>query len=286
MNMTLMTITRHTDATSFLTRTQAALLEQETAHNLMLGIALRLQKHPERIECQPYLTTVEEGDDLVAAAIMTPPHNVVVFSRRGADPAVWRPVAESLLRENWSIPGVLGPAETSEAFARVWTGLTSRSYRPGMFMRVYELRQVIPPANPGGGMRLATEADTDLVARWALGFVQDTGIHDPPDQAVKSAKQKIADRQLYIWEDGAPVSMAAEARPCVRGTTVSFVYTPPEHRRKGYAAACVADLSQKLLDSGYEFCSLFTNLANPISNSIYQKIGYRPVCDFNEYLFE
>ena len=98
---------------------------------------------------------------------------------------------------------------------------------------------------------------------------------------------KIADRLLYLWDvGGVPVSLAGGTRPGVHCISVGPVYTPPEHRCRGYASACVAALSQHLLDAGWEFCTLFTDLANPTSNSIYQKIGYRPVCDFNEYLFE
>ena len=49
--------------------------------------------------------------------------------------------------------------------------------------------------------------------------------------------------------------------------------------------ATVAALSQLLLDSGRKFCFLFTDLSNPTSNHIYQAIGYRPVCDVDEYRF-
>ena len=66
---------------------------------------------------------------------------------------------------------------------------------------------------------------------------------------------------------------------------VNAVYTPPEQRRRGYATAAVAVLSQRLLDTGYQFCCLFTDLSNPTSNTIYQRIGYRPLCDYNEYIF-
>ena len=80
--------------------------------------------------------------------------------------------------------------------------------------------------------------------------------------------------------------MAAAARPTLHGITVNLVYTPPEHRGRGYASNCVAALSQRMLDGGYQFCTLFTNLANPTSNDIYQQIGYRQIADFNEYRFE
>ncbi len=281
-----MTCIGYPDADSFLHRMRDPLVRNETANSLMLGICLRLQRYPERIERQPYFATVEDARGLAAAAIMTPPYNLIVYGERGADPAPWRPVADDLRRANWPVPGVLGPSEVSRAFAQLWTEITGTPYRAGMSERVYELRQVIPPPFPGGHLRLATDADLDLVCAWTLAFIREAGLHDPVDQVPKSARLKIADRLLYLWEvDGIPVSMAGQTRPAVRGISVGPVYTPPELRRKGYASACVAALSQRLLDAGYEFCSLFTDLANPTSNSIYQQVGYRPVCDFNEYLF-
>jgi hypothetical protein len=89
---------------------------------------------------------------------------------------------------------------------------------------------------------------------------------------------------VFVWDDGRPVSMAAWAGRTGRGVRVNFVYTPPEYRRRGFASACVADLTQHLLAEGHAFCCLFTDLANPTSNSIYQKIGYRPVCDVSDFI--
>ncbi len=106
-----------------------------------------------------------------------------------------------------------------------------------------------------------------------------------PEEARKMAVQRIEVGDVYLWDDGGPVSMAFRARPTPHGYTVTGVYTPPELRGRGYASACVAALSQRLLESGKQFCNLFTDLANPVSNSIYMKIGYKPVCDFTEYCF-
>jgi predicted GNAT family acetyltransferase len=77
--------------------------------------------------------------------------------------------------------------------------------------------------------------------------------------------------------------MAGWAGRTARGVRVSFVYTPPEFRRLGYAAACVASLTQQLLDEGQSFCCLYADLANPTSNGIYQRMGYRPICDVSSY---
>ena len=60
---------------------------------------------------------------------------------------------------------------------------------------------------------------------------------------------------------------------------------PPAQRKRGYASACVATLSHLLLNRGYEFCMLYTDLTNPTSNAIYQAIGYEPVIDSTMYRF-
>ena len=91
--------------------------------------------------------------------------------------------------------------------------------------------------------------------------------------------------KVYLWEDGIPVSMVAKTRPTKNGISIGLVYTPPEFRQKGYATSCVATLCKELLNSGYKFCMIYTDLANPVSNSIYQKIGFREVCDSVEFSF-
>jgi predicted GNAT family acetyltransferase len=94
-------------------------------------------------------------------------------------------------------------------------------------------------------------------------------------------------RTLLLWcVDGVPVSMAGSTGPTPHGIRIGAVYTPPEYRQRGYASACVAYLSQMMLDSGRKFCFLFTDLSNPTSNHIYQQIGYEPVCDVDNYVFE
>jgi predicted GNAT family acetyltransferase len=114
-------------------------------------------------------------------------------------------------------------------------------------------------------------------------------VHDINGEDIFQATlSRIRAGDLFVWKSNAGeiVSMAERTRPVVNVITIALVYTPPELRGKGYASSCVAALSQHLLDSGWPVCSLTTNLANPVSNHIYQRMGYRPVCDFNEYRFE
>ena len=280
-----MILTRHQTAAAFLARTQPVLERNEAANNLMLGIAMRLAEYPDRIKTPPYLVTVEEGDKLFAAAVMTPPHRVIIHGE-SADPVPLRLIADNLIAGGWMPPRAIGPTEAARAFSQVWTAATGGQYRLQTHERVYELRQVAPPADVPGALRVAIEDDLDLVTRWLTAFTQDTHLGGTVESVRESAEQRIDDRDLFLWDAGQPVSLAGKSRRTTHGVAVGPVYTPPDFRRCGYAGACVAALSLRLLDAGWEFCALFTDLANPTSNSVYQKIGYRPVCDFDEYVFE
>ncbi len=277
----------YTDARAFVARARPALEEAEAANNLMIGIANRLVEHPERFKQPPYLATVADGDAVVAAAVMTPPNRVILHSSLGEDPAPLRLIMADLRAGGWAVPGVVGPSVPAKAFAELWQAETGRPYRPGMSERVYELRQVFPPVGVPGHLRPARAEELPLLVEWIIGFNRDAHLTpDDPATISEHLTQRIEAGEYFIWDDGGPTSVAGTGRHTTHGMAIGPVYTPPELRNRGYASACVAALSQHLLDGGWQFCCLFTDLANPTSNSIYQRIGYRPVCDFNEYNFE
>lgn len=279
-----MKLFRHATAATFLARARAALERQEALNNLMLGVVTRLNESPEQIQTLPYLVTVEEGDALVAAAVMTPPHRVIIHTE-SPDPAPLHLIARDLHVHGWAPPGTIGPSAAARAFAEAWAATTGGSFRLLRHERVYELRQVHPPPPVAGALRVAVEADRDLVAQWLYAFTREVGVEGTAEQMAEQAAQRIDRREIFLWDDGRPVSLAGRSRHTAHGVTIGPVYTPPALRGRGYASACVAALSQRMLDAGWCFCALFTDLANPISNRIYQKIGYRPIGDFDEYRF-
>jgi hypothetical protein len=132
------------------------------------------------------------------------------------------------------------------------------------------------PLSPGELIQ-AREEHLDLLTEWRLRFGEATPEGPDPDVARTRTLEKIQEGRLHLWHDDQPVSMAWPARPTVHGITVTGVYTPPQYRRRGYATSCVASLSRLLLAEGYQYCTLYTDLSNPTSNSIYQKVGYRPI---------
>ena len=275
-------------AGEFLETARPTLETNEAANNLMLGLVLTVQRYPERYEIQPFFGVVLEQKRVQVAALMTPPHNLVVYSAPESDAApAFDLLAAGLRRDGWPVPGVIGPSQAALDFAAAWLALTGEPSQLNMHERLYELRRVAPPPPTPGEMRLAGSNDLDLVARWMFEFNQEALPDETVtmDEARKHVSNRIGEGTYYLWEDGTPVALAGHGRHTPHGCSIGPVYTPIEFRRRGYATALTAALSQLMLDSGKQFTTLFTNLANPTSNSIYMKIGYQPVCDFDLYRF-
>jgi uncharacterized protein len=280
-----MFITIYQDPDQFLLKTRPTLEKDEAINGLLLGIAASVKKSS--LYTSFYLATIEDENGLVIAACMTPPHNLILSSWQGESEEAFTLLIQDLRRGNWPVPGVVGPVQTSEKFARTWAKLTGQQSKVSILERLFALDRVIPPERAAGRLRVATEDDLDLIKQWMFAFDQEAMHGDNQEVAWRRAEVNVRSRDMYIWEtpDERIVSMACKTRPLVNGISIGPVYTPPEERGHGYASNCVAALSQLLLDQGRQYCSLFTNLANPTSNSIYQKLGYRPVGDFNVYIF-
>lgn len=277
-----MKLSQYDDPAQFLEHAKQFLEAREAENNLILGISSWLAAHPERIEHAPYFAIVEDNGQIEAAAMMTPPYKLVLTR---AETEILGKIADDLSKRRIVLPGVNGPRETSLAFAERWAKKKSRTYQLHRSLRIYQLSHVIPPRPVNGRMRLALPIDTDVLVQWAQNFGKDIGEPQTKQQAAEMVERLMNDGRLYVWDDEGLRSMAAWSGPTTHGMRINLVYTPPEFRGKGYASACVAALSQAMLNSGRRFCYLFTDLSNAVSNQVYQRIGYVPVCDFVEYRF-
>ena len=274
------------DARAYHARAGSFLMEHEACHNLLLGLSAALVHNPERFDEAPYLATVEREGEVVAAALMTPPNNLVLS--RVEDQGALSLIATDLKERYGRLPGLLAPAEVAGAFAEAWRRVSGQQLRRARAERIYQLEEVTPVHGVPGALRRATEADRPLLVEWLAAFHEEAvGGRDARAAAERSLNARLHSDTggLYLWEDGRPVSLAGYGGPTPNGVRVGPVYTPPEHRGRGYASACVATLSSRLLAGGRRYCFLFTDLGNPTSNHIYQQVGYRPVCDVDEYEF-
>jgi predicted GNAT family acetyltransferase len=252
------------------------LAERPVRHNLVLSL---LHARVEAPEPGRYWT-VAVDDRVVGVAFQSPLDFVAALT-----PLVPEAVAalvDAVVDQGVALPGVQGEADTTSRFAGAWTERTGTGALPDMGLRLYALEQVALPG-VGGRLRAATAADADLLTGWMRAFQEET--HGPPDSdAAGYVASRTAAGRLWVWDHDGPVSMAAFSAPLERVVRVQGVYTPPERRRRGYAAAAVAAVSQQAVDAGLRPI-LYTDLGNPTSNRIYRAIGYRAVAECLRYEF-
>ncbi len=264
---------------SFFAITREALYAQPSRNSLILGICEKLKQDPKAYESPFFAVVQDKFKNLELAALMTPPHNLVLAGVNVKMDAI-RTLVHGLLDHQIQIPGAIGPTPLIDQFMTCYQKETWGSSSQDMNQGVYELKSVRQIDMPQGGYRKANLQDSELITGWFRKF-QSEALNKESEIDQQRIENLIEAESIYLWEtaDG-PVSMAMKTRPITNAITISGVYTPPEHRRKGYATACVARLCQSLLNSGYETINLFTDLANPTSNAIYQQIGFKIVCQF------
>jgi predicted GNAT family acetyltransferase len=252
--------------------------EREAEHHLVLGVAESVVSG-RAPNAGLFAATVQDLDDLVLAAFMTRERPLLVASDREdlstASALLWDAVAAARCHP----AHVIGAVGQVDAVVREWERREGAAARVGMRQRVYRLSRVEPLPPTSGRLRPATTDDLDLLTEWVAAFEAEALAAVLPQSTRGSVERRISAGDVYLWCDPEPRAMAASARPTKRAVAVNGVYTPPEWRRRGYATACVAELSTRLLARGFEFCVLYTDLDNPTSNAIYMRIGYRPVGD-------
>lgn len=288
-----MNIIKFDDPIRFQSKVKDYLLKHEAENNLPLGILSSLIAG-EFVEVPPYLALVEDHGEPQLVLMRTPPYPVLFsFEPNLLDEEIVDLVIGDLLHNfGDELTGMTGNKDLVSHMAESWKLTTGKQAVLKMAMRIYKLEQVNPISGVPGSMRPANDGDKSLLLEWYGGFHRDALQEEPDsDQVQKQVERYLnADpvlRGMMIWEeDEKPVSMAGYTGPTAHGIRIGAVYTPPEIRRQGYASACVAELSQHLLDQGFQFCFLFTDLLNPTSNHIYQQVGYIPVNDVDTYDFK
>jgi len=275
----------HKDLSRFVRLAEPLLLQNEAANSLLLGLIGRAATAEDPM---PVMMTLEDASVIKSVALLTPYNLVLTFT----DNDDLEDLADAIKDRRLVVPGVVGPAHETQRFARDWAELVPCEFKLNMDQGDYRLSQVTFPrstsASPVGKMREVVAGDTPLIKRWLEEFCNEAmpGDTNARERTRAGVDQKVQNGDFSLWEyQGQPVSMAAKTRPTQNGICINAVYTPKTLRRHGHASALVAHLSQKMLETGYKFCFLFTDLTNPVSNGIYQNIGYQMVGHSRHYLF-
>lgn len=252
-------------------------LESEPcARNVLRWVIEIVRRDPGSYTAAPSFWWVSDGDDVTGAASMTPPFPLLVSTiPEGAASALVSAVRQRAAGAGIRVPGVNGPAVPARAVAAAWSEATGAPSRLRMTTLLHEADTIMPVPLPRGAHRPAAPRDTATLTAWIEDFASEAGTHVGADPR-HSVETMVAATEIDVWEvDSEIVSMAGHRQPVAGVVRVGPVYTPPQHRTRGYARRLTADVSEAALHlPGVRRCMLFTDTANPVSNSIYRQAGY------------
>lgn len=275
-------IIKHKDALSFLLKSENYLQLDEARNNLLIGLANSMKNNQRELDGEELFYTIVDGDEIVGCAIRT--NGDTPFTISKIDKQYLPVLTKRLISDNVKLIGINGDIDSVKNFVGIYGVKTKLHMHQGL----YELREVIMP-KVSGVARIASkdsQEDFEMATEFLRGFMIDCFDEDSAQKAQNLMKRYLEFHKIFLWiVDKRPVAMAARTRQGRDGAAISLVYTPPEYRGRGYASAVTAYCSQYILDQGKSLCYLHTDMKNPISNSIYQKIGYQKLGEFIHYDF-
>lgn len=264
------------DPNDFSKRVMPTLLKEEAKHSLMIGVLNNIKQGVYETYHQ---LTVERDGELLAIMQVTPPHplHYIVVAQDLADELLSF-IIPRLIQLDIPFTEVLAEKTMAEQFGEAWRDLTEEESETFMAQGLYRLDAVNDIEMSQGKMRQAITSDQQQLEAWYSAFEKESGLPaSSAEKVTRAVTTMLENKDAFLWEvDGKPVSCAKKSRPTSNGITVSFVYTSPDERGKGYARSLVADLSRHLLEAK-SFCVLYTDLTNPTSNKIYREVGYHQI---------
>lgn len=269
-----MKISFTTSVTDYINKVEDLLLKKEACNNLILGLLGNFQED----QTTSNLAYVESDGKVIYAFMQTPPNNWILADVENVEQLVFEEIANFIYDNGLEVPGVIGPEEYVKSFINTYEDLIELTANLHMNQLIYQLDEVKVDLDNNGQLILANKAEYSLIKSWLMRFGIEANEVVNEQKASQMAHVFLENQSVYLWKVNAQaVSMVNKSRQTKHGATVNAVFTPDKFKRNGYATNAVAALSQKLLDDGFQFCNLYTDRANPTSNSIYQKIGYKEV---------
>lgn len=274
-----MEVERFDDPSPFRARSDSLLLQDEAANSLLLGVTTTAVEYPDRYEAVRGWVVVQGGEP-IAAAVRTVPYQLILGVSESEE-------AMALLAATvGALPGVVGCRPGIEVFVRERPEEAELTMSQGVF----SLDEVTTPSPVPGVSRQALPEEVERLVEMWLAFAEEALGRVDEAQSIRDNVRLRIDEQstryglwAHVVEDEI-VSVSGHSGPTPNGVRIGGVFTPQEQRGQGFATNLVAAQSRWLLDNGRKFCFLYTDLANPTSNSIYRRIGYHQIAESAQYV--
>jgi predicted GNAT family acetyltransferase len=273
----LIRIDRYESLTAFKKDVISFLEQDEASNNLLLGVLQSLSEQ----ELTPLLmAAVRKNNDITLVLFQTHPKQIILSKPAALSSQDIHDLGGKLTHTVQTIPGFIGEKKVTIELAMYISQAKGAPSRILMEQTIYKLEKVKHTRHTNGQLRQVIDSDHPLIKEWVYQFCLETKQPLSLEEASNKATFLINKGNLVAWEmNGALVSMAYATRPTQHNITITYVYTPSNQRKKGYASDCVAAFTQLLLDRGYQTASLYADQSNPTSNYVYKQIGYEEIMD-------
>lgn len=284
-------VTFFDDPAAFLSEASDVLAADPVQATVIATVAQRKAAHPDAWAEAPYrwFATVADDTGIVGVAMRTAPFvpypPYVLSMPDGAATAL----ADALVERGEEVGGVNGSRPAADVLMARIADRAGRAVEVGMHTRLFELGRLVAPEPPPGRLRGVRPEEAELALGWTHQFFRDADEqagrapgsgHAPDSFTIDDVRRKIDEGTYWFWVDHTdrPLHLTGANPPAFGVARVGPVFTPKEHRGRGYGGAAVAAVSALLRDLGHRVI-LFTDQANPVSNELYQRLGYRAVVD-------
>lgn len=279
---TIMTeIIAYSSSENYLKDNEAYLEENELENNIILGNCYKSAKSKSNISESFFITCFE--NKIIKATSMVSDHRAIIYGDNSSEKYI-NSLAEYYLKNSVALSGVMGLTKSAKIFSENFhTGKTITRN-----LLLHELININEIKLAEGSFEKAEKQDLEIISELEYQFIKESDIvrGRTRNDMLSTTKELIKSNSVFKWiANGNIVSVSIITRRTKSTGIIGLVYTPPEFRGKGYATGCVLKLSEQILKSGYKSCGLYTDVSNPVSNSIYRKIGYKKISEFNDIRF-
>jgi predicted GNAT family acetyltransferase len=283
-----MIVKTYENARIFLNEHETDLLKQEAVSQLIIYNAYQNLYVSINEKCIFGAILEDNGTPYLLFCNVEPYHLVINIAVHNKDLIQLSVIALAnyIVESHISLTGIIAKNEVCLGFIAQYTKSVNCNFVEKQGMDIMEIRQINDVKPIEGIHRPAMECEAKTIVDWMIQYqIEAEASEMDYEAALKKVISLIENKQIYIYENTEQemVSMAATTRKLVHGMGISYVFTPEEFRGKGYAAANIYYLSKQLLESGFEFCTLFVDKKNPIASRTYEKIGYLILDENYEY---
>jgi predicted GNAT family acetyltransferase len=265
-----MRVVRYPDPQAFWRDTRHFLERDEVGNTQLLAIGAR---HAQEAipEAPAGFAVLADDDEPVGAALL---NNKGTLFLSPQEETALAALHAAIAAEPVAVTDVVAESQT----ARAWVARMGVGFGTHVALRFYRLETVAPVPPTAGALRACGEADFELLTRWQQAFIDEIGARNITDTAADLVRRRLDGNGAWLWEvDGVPVAHAGHRPTPVCSARIAPVYTLPEHRGRGYAAALVAATCSALLAQGRFPLYLFADMANPVANGVYRRVGFEAV---------